>query len=185
MKLRAILLILGLLAARNYRNASTFWPKPQQAKKTSFSQERPAPAKSSLQKRSMKIVTDQDKILLWLIAPPCLVRLWKVCFSVTKKGLLLERMRPIPASLNREKEVFLLLARGKSVKIIAQALFISPKTAETHRYNTEYVIQKLGANSVVDLTRMAISQKADRGIMSVGRWVLDNRHPSFFSIFNI
>lgn len=56
----------------------------------------------------------------------------------------------------REKEVFLLLARGKGVKVIAEALFISPKTAETHRYN---IMQKLEADSVVDLTRIAIRKK--------------------------
>lgn len=63
---------------------------------------------------------------------------------------------PYQTLSHREKEVFLLLARGKSVKAIAKELFISPKTAETHRYN---IIQKLGANSVVDLTRIAIRGK--------------------------
>jgi len=56
----------------------------------------------------------------------------------------------------REKEVFLLLAQGKGVKAIAEELFISPKTAETHRYN---IMQKLEADSVVDLTRIAIRRK--------------------------
>ncbi len=53
----------------------------------------------------------------------------------------------------REMEVFLLLARGKSTKVIAKKLFISPKTVETHRY---HIMQKLEADSVVALTRMAI-----------------------------
>ncbi|EFK10440.1 putative Oxygen regulatory protein NreC [delta proteobacterium NaphS2] len=53
----------------------------------------------------------------------------------------------------REMEVFLLLAKGESTKAIARALFISPKTVETHRY---HIMQKLEADSVVALTRLAI-----------------------------
>lgn len=53
----------------------------------------------------------------------------------------------------REMEVFLLLAKGKSTKAIAKMLFISPKTVETHRY---HIMQKLEADSVVALSRMAI-----------------------------
>ena len=53
----------------------------------------------------------------------------------------------------REMEVFLLLAKGESTKAIAQSLFISPKTVETHRY---HIMQKLEADSVVALTRLAI-----------------------------
>lgn len=56
----------------------------------------------------------------------------------------------------REKEVFLFLAEGMSVKAIAKKLFISSKTVETHRHN---IMQKLEANSVVDLTRIAIRKK--------------------------
>jgi DNA-binding NarL/FixJ family response regulator len=53
----------------------------------------------------------------------------------------------------REKEVFLLLAEGKSIKIIAGELFISPKTVESHKYN---IMGKLQATSIVDLTKIAI-----------------------------
>ena len=53
----------------------------------------------------------------------------------------------------REMEVFLLLAKGESTKAIAQSLFISPKTVETHRY---HIMQKLEADSLVALTRLAI-----------------------------
>jgi DNA-binding NarL/FixJ family response regulator len=53
----------------------------------------------------------------------------------------------------REKEVFLLLAEGKSIKGIAGDLFISPKTVESHKYN---IMGKLQATSVVDLTKIAI-----------------------------
>ena len=53
----------------------------------------------------------------------------------------------------REKEVFLLLAEGKSIKKIAGELFISPKTVESHKYN---IMEKLQATSIVDLTKIAI-----------------------------
>lgn len=53
----------------------------------------------------------------------------------------------------REKEIFRLLADGKSVKGIAQELCISPKTVETHKYN---LLTKLQAGSVGDLVKIAI-----------------------------
>lgn len=53
----------------------------------------------------------------------------------------------------REREVFQLLAEGKSVKEIAGDLFISPKTVESHKYN---IMGKLKATSIVDLTKIAI-----------------------------
>ena len=53
----------------------------------------------------------------------------------------------------REQEVFKLLAEGKSIKEIANQLFISPKTVESHKYN---IMEKLQATSVVDLTKIAI-----------------------------
>ena len=56
----------------------------------------------------------------------------------------------------REREVFLLLAEGKSIKEIANQLFISPKTVESHKYN---IMEKLQAASVVDLTKLAIRKK--------------------------
>lgn len=53
----------------------------------------------------------------------------------------------------REKEIFRLLADGKSVKNIALDLCISPKTVETHKYN---LLTKLQAGSVGDLVKIAI-----------------------------
>ena len=53
----------------------------------------------------------------------------------------------------REREVFLHLAEGKGIKEIADQLFISPKTVESHKYN---IMEKLQAASVVDLTKIAI-----------------------------
>ena len=56
----------------------------------------------------------------------------------------------------REREVFLLLAEGKSIKEIADELYISPKTVESHKYN---IMEKLQATTVVDLTKTAIRKK--------------------------
>jgi DNA-binding NarL/FixJ family response regulator len=56
----------------------------------------------------------------------------------------------------REREVFILLAEGKSIKVIADELYISPKTVESHKYN---IMEKLQATSVVDLTKIAIRKK--------------------------
>ena len=53
----------------------------------------------------------------------------------------------------REIEVFQLLAEGKRIKKIANQLFISPKTVESHKYN---IMEKLQAASVIDLTKIAI-----------------------------
>jgi DNA-binding NarL/FixJ family response regulator len=54
---------------------------------------------------------------------------------------------------HREKEIFQLLADGKGIKEIANQLFISPKTVESHKYN---IMEKLQAESIVDLTKIAI-----------------------------
>ena len=56
----------------------------------------------------------------------------------------------------REKEVFPLLADGKTIKEIAERLCISPKTVETHKYN---IMEKLGADSIADLTKIALKKK--------------------------
>lgn len=56
----------------------------------------------------------------------------------------------------REREVFLLLADGLTPKEIAQRLFISPKTVETHKYK---IMEKLEVNSVAQLTKIAVKKK--------------------------
>jgi two-component system response regulator NreC len=54
---------------------------------------------------------------------------------------------------NRERLVLQLAAEGKTSAEIAAALFISPRTAETHRAN---LMRKLGMRSQTDLVRFAI-----------------------------
>lgn len=60
----------------------------------------------------------------------------------------------------REKQVFKLLAEGKTSREIAKYLAISPKTAMTHRAN---LMGKLGLHSRAELIRYAIR----RGILQV------------------
>lgn len=55
----------------------------------------------------------------------------------------------------REKEVFLLLAEGKSPTEIANSLFVSPKTVHTHR---QHIMEKLGLDTTTDLIRYALRQ---------------------------
>jgi len=62
----------------------------------------------------------------------------------------------IPLLSAREKEIFPLLADGKSIKEIADTLCISPKTVETHKYN---IMEKLRVNSIADLTKIALKRK--------------------------
>jgi len=87
-------------------------------------------------------------------------------FSTMAPTLLVRRMEeleektreedPFETLSRREREVFLLLAEGKGVKEIADELFISPKTVESHKYN---IMEKLQAGSIVDLTKLAIRKK--------------------------
>jgi DNA-binding NarL/FixJ family response regulator len=60
---------------------------------------------------------------------------------------------PLNALTPREREVLALAAEGMSMTEMAEKLFISPRTAETHRTN---LMQKLGLQSQTDLVRFAI-----------------------------
>ena len=56
---------------------------------------------------------------------------------------------------DREREVLRLLALGHTNQEIAQQLYISVRTAETHR---AHIMQKLGLSSRADLVRYALAQ---------------------------
>jgi two-component system response regulator NreC len=55
----------------------------------------------------------------------------------------------------REREVFYLLAEGKSPVETAAALFISPKTVHTHR---QHIMEKLGLRTTTELIRLALRE---------------------------
>lgn len=54
---------------------------------------------------------------------------------------------------NRESEVLQLISEGNSTKRIAEVLFISPKTVESHRAN---IMEKLSIHNLPELTKYAI-----------------------------
>jgi DNA-binding NarL/FixJ family response regulator len=60
---------------------------------------------------------------------------------------------PYDALTDREKQVFKLIAEGKSSKEVAQVLDISVKTAMSHR---EHLMQKLDVHNRAELVRMAV-----------------------------
>ena len=70
-----------------------------------------------------------------------------------KGGVAIERLS------KREREIFLLLAEGRSIRQIGDQLNISPKTVETHKYN---LMEKLKVKKVVDLTKIAIRKNLIR-----------------------
>jgi DNA-binding NarL/FixJ family response regulator len=55
----------------------------------------------------------------------------------------------------REMEILLLVAAGKSSKEIADTLFLSPHTINTHR---KHILKKLGCKSAAELLNYAYSQ---------------------------
>lgn len=64
---------------------------------------------------------------------------------------------PLIASLTeREIEIIRLVSQGLSNKEIAEKLFISPRTADTHRTN---VMKKLDLHNVAELVRFAFQNK--------------------------
>jgi len=54
---------------------------------------------------------------------------------------------------NRECEILQLISEGNSTKNIAEVLFISPKTVESHRAN---IMEKLNIHNIPELTKYAI-----------------------------
>ena len=57
---------------------------------------------------------------------------------------------------NREKEVFLMISRGRSVSEIAQELLVSVKTVSTYRSR---ILEKMGLGSNAELMRYALKHK--------------------------
>jgi two-component system response regulator NreC len=63
--------------------------------------------------------------------------------------------RSLDALTAREREVFMLLAEGKSPGEVAETLFVSPKTVHTHR---QHIMEKLGLRTTTELIRFALRQ---------------------------
>jgi DNA-binding NarL/FixJ family response regulator len=63
---------------------------------------------------------------------------------------------PLERLSDRELQIFRMIGQGRSVKDIAEALFLSPKTVEAHK---EHIKQKLDLQSSNDLLRYAIEAR--------------------------
>jgi two-component system response regulator NreC len=63
--------------------------------------------------------------------------------------------RSLDALTTREREVFFMLAEGKSPSQVANSLFVSPKTVHTHR---QHIMEKLGLRTTTELIRFALRQ---------------------------
>jgi DNA-binding NarL/FixJ family response regulator len=63
---------------------------------------------------------------------------------------------PLERLSDRELQVFQMIGEGRTVKDIAEALFLSPKTIETHK---EHIKAKLNLKSSNDLRRYAIETR--------------------------
>jgi DNA-binding NarL/FixJ family response regulator len=63
--------------------------------------------------------------------------------------------RSLESLTPREREVFVMLAEGKSASEVANALFVSPKTVHTHR---QHIMEKLGLRTTTELIRYALRQ---------------------------
>lgn len=78
----------------------------------------------------------------------------QVLASALKRGVD-PTAQAIDRLTRREREVFMLLAEGKSPKEIAQTLFVSPKTIHTHRQS---INEKLGVRTTTQLIQFAIRE---------------------------
>ncbi|MFT3949737.1 MAG: response regulator transcription factor [Agriterribacter sp.] len=81
----------------------------------------------------------------------------KTYFSNEVQSILAESsLKNIPHLTRREKEILSLIASGETTQQIADKLYLSPLTVETHRRN---LMQKFGVNNAPALIKMAIDQK--------------------------
>jgi DNA-binding NarL/FixJ family response regulator len=56
----------------------------------------------------------------------------------------------------RQREVLQLVAEGRTMKEVATALKISPRTAESHKYD---IMQALGVDTTAELVQYAVRNK--------------------------
>jgi DNA-binding CsgD family transcriptional regulator len=57
----------------------------------------------------------------------------------------------------RELEILSLIGQGLTSRVIAQKLFLSPDTVNTHRRN---ILRKTGAKNILSVVAMAVHQQA-------------------------
>jgi two-component system, NarL family, nitrate/nitrite response regulator NarL len=75
-------------------------------------------------------------------------------FSAQVSNLMLQSSAAVPQLTAREHEILLLLAHGRSNKVVARQLDISVRTVETHRLSLR---RKLGVDSASALLKIAVT----------------------------
>ena len=75
-------------------------------------------------------------------------------FSAQVSNLVMQPGAPVPQLTAREHEVLLLLAHGRSNKLVARQLDIGVRTVETHRLSLR---RKLGVDSASELLKIAVT----------------------------
>ncbi|MDR6456930.1 DNA-binding NarL/FixJ family response regulator [Chryseobacterium vietnamense] len=63
---------------------------------------------------------------------------------------------PVPRLTKREKQILQMVAQGKTSNVIAEELFLSPLTVDTHRKN---LLQKFQAKNSTELINLALQQR--------------------------
>ena len=116
----------------------------------------PLTAKKAMQSNALGYVLKDDAFedLLYAIRAAASGRTF-ISPSISEKILKSGKPKEIENRIltEREQEVLRLIALGLTNKKIAEKLFISVKTVDTHRTR---ILQKLGAHTAVDLVRYAI-----------------------------
>lgn len=74
-------------------------------------------------------------------------------FSARVSGAVLQPGAGLPQLTAREREILVLLAHGRSNKLVARELDISVRTVETHRFSLR---RKLGVDSASELLKIAL-----------------------------
>jgi len=85
-------------------------------------------------------------------------------------------LTPFTHLTGRERDVFYLLAQGYTNTEIAQQLFISRRTAETHR---SQIMRKLGLHHMVELVFYALRQGVNRDAIAFGATSELNQNNNF------
>jgi len=75
-------------------------------------------------------------------------------FSAAVSTLIVQANTSAPLLTSREHEILLLLAHGRSNKVVARQLDISVRTVETHRLSLR---RKLGVDSASELLKIAVT----------------------------
>ncbi len=84
----------------------------------------------------------------------------EIVFSGEVKSIIskpeISDLKKLPTLTRREKEILLLLSQGKNTQEIADTLFLSFLTVQTHRRN---ILNKLDVKNVAELINLAIKNR--------------------------